>query len=113
MGTNHKYTDYMPKKKPSQTPNATAVDVTAAIVRPWVGKLHHARTICDDWGTIRDETGRLILTVMIPHSADIVGWEQYRRAGTDPTQPVVDVILAALNGPNVKAQATANPKPSL
>ncbi len=71
------------------------------IVRPWVGKLHHARTLCDDWGTIRDESGRLILTVTVPPSADIKGWEQYRSDGTDPTQPIVDVILAALNGPNV------------
>lgn len=70
--------------------------------QPWKGKLHHARTLCDDWGTIRDESGRLILTVMVPPSADIEGWDKYRRNNTDPTQPIVDAILAALNGQNVK-----------
>jgi hypothetical protein len=37
---------------------------------------------------------------MIPPSIDIAGWEQYRRDGTDPTQPIVNAILAVLNGPN-------------
>lgn len=78
------------------------------LAQPWRGKLHHARTLCDDWGTIRDESGRLILTVMVPPSADIAGWDQYRRNGTDPTQPIVDVILAALNGPNAPAMPTAS-----
>jgi hypothetical protein len=77
---------------------------TSDLVRPWVGKLHHARTLCDDWGTIRDESGRLILTVTVPSSVNISGWEQYRREGTDPTQPVVDAILAAINGPNDQTQ---------
>jgi hypothetical protein len=68
------------------------------IIRPWVGNLRHARDLCDDWGSIRDETGRLILTVMVPPMAHIAGWEKYRKDGTDPTQPVVDAILSALNG---------------
>ena len=29
--------------------------------------------------------------------ADIAGWEQFRREGNDPTQPIVDAVLEALN----------------
>jgi hypothetical protein len=68
------------------------------LVRLWVGKLHHSRELCDDWGFIRDESGKLIITVpvTVPHEE----WAEHRRNNTDPTQPIVDAILAALNGPN-------------
>ena len=60
--------------------------------------LHHSRELCDDWGFIRDETGKLIITVpvMVPHEK----WAEHRRDNTDPTQRTVDAILDALNRPN-------------
>lgn len=83
--------------------------VSSGLVRPWVGMLHHSRELCDDWGFIRDESGKLIITVpvTVPHEE----WAEHRRNNTDPTQPIVDAILAALNGPNVPDQATARRKP--
>jgi hypothetical protein len=68
------------------------------LVQPWVGKLRHSRELCDDWGFIRDESGKLIITVpvTVPHEE----WAEHRRNNTDPTQPIVDAILDALNGPN-------------
>ncbi len=73
-------------------------------VRPWVGNLRHSRELCDDWGFIRDESGKLIITVpvTVPHEE----WAEHRRNNTDPTQPTVDAILAALNGPNDSSSAT-------
>jgi hypothetical protein len=67
-------------------------------VRPWVGVLHHSRELCDDWGYIRDEAGKLIITVpvTVPHEE----WAEHRRNNTDPTQRTVDAILDALNRPN-------------
>ena len=69
------------------------------LVRPWVGNLRHSRELCDDWGFIRDESGKLIITVpvTVPHEE----WAAHRRNNTDPTQPIVDAILNALNKPNV------------
>lgn len=77
---------------------------SSSFVLPWTGKLRHSRDLCDDWGCIRDESGRRIFTVTVPPSADPSGWEQYRRNGTDPTQPIVDALLAILNGQNATAQ---------
>lgn len=67
-------------------------------VRPWVGKLHHDRSQYADWGWIRDEAGSLIVTVPVRLSSEQM--RQHRANGTDPTQQIVDAILAALNGPN-------------
>lgn len=71
------------------------------LVRPWVGNLRHSRELCDDWGFIRDESGKLIITVpvTVPHEE----WADHRRNNTDPTQPTVDAILDALNRPNDQA----------
>ena len=82
----------------------TAIDQSAGgvvlpqFVRPWVGMLHHSRELCDDWGFIRDESGKLIITlpVTVPHEE----WAEHRRNNTDPTQQTVDAILDALNRPN-------------
>ncbi len=78
--------------------------VSSGLVRPWVGMLHHSRELCDDWGFIRDESGKLIITVpvTVPHEE----WAEHRRNNTDPTQATVDAILAALNGPNEKTVPT-------
>lgn len=65
---------------------------------PWVGKLRHSRELLDDWGFIRDESGKLIITV--PVTVTHEEWLDHRRNNTDPTQPIVDAILAALNDPN-------------
>ena len=70
---------------------------------PWKGKLHHARSLCDDWGTIRDEGGEMIMSVNLPTQDDAV-LNEHRRAKTDPTQSRVDAILAALNTPNDSLQ---------
>ncbi len=67
------------------------------INQPWVGKLHHARRMCDDWGCIRDEADNLIIRVNFPNHSESVLCK-HRRNGTDPTQNRVDWILAALNG---------------
>ena len=65
----------------------------------WVGKLHHARRLGDDWGCIRDEDGELIIRINLPtHAEDVLN--VHRRNHTDPTQARVDAILAALNKPN-------------
>ena len=79
--------------------------VSSGLVRPWVGLLHHSRELCDDWGFIRDETGKLIITVpvTVPHEE----WAEHRRNNTDPTQRTVDAILDALNRPNVAGEARA------
>ncbi len=71
-------------------------------VRPWVGKLRHSRGLCDDWGCIRDESGKIVLQVncsRVPEK-DLY---HHRKKGTDPTQPVVDYLLSVLNAPNTKA----------
>lgn len=70
--------------------------------KPWVGQLIHARGLCDDWGTIRDETGKTILTVNCGHipAKDLC---QHRREETDPTQATVDFILRALVRPCILA----------
>lgn len=79
------------------------------LVRPWTGSLHHARDLCDDWGYIRDEAGKLIITVPVTVAHD--EWAEHRRNNTDPTQPIVDAILAALNGPNAEvSHAAEQPK---
>ncbi len=63
---------------------------------PWIGKLHHAKELCDDWGCIRDEAGRMIIRVNPPtHDESVLN--VHRRNRTDPTQERVDVILSALN----------------
>jgi hypothetical protein len=97
--------------KTQKTTPAQPVDLPR-LVRPWVGKLHHSRELCDDWGFIRDESGKLIITVpvTVPHEE----WAEHRRNNTDPTQPTVDAILDALNRPNDQSLATAGaglPKP--
>ena len=70
-----------------------------AVVRPWIGQLHHARRLCDDWGCIRDEADQLIIRVNLPtHDEGVLN--EHRRNKTDPTQERVDAILTALNGPN-------------
>ena len=70
-----------------------------AVVRPWIGNLHHARRLCDDWGCIRDDADNLIIRVNLPtHEENMLN--EHRRNKTDPTQERVDAILAALNRPN-------------
>ena len=64
----------------------------------WVGKLRHSRELCDDWGFIRDESGKLI--IFVPAKGSDEELAEHRRNKTDPTQPIVDAILDALNGPN-------------
>ena len=66
---------------------------------PWAGDLHHARGLCDDWGCIRDENDDMVLTVVLPTHDDAV-LNEHRRNKTDPTQPVVDAILAIINKAN-------------
>lgn len=68
--------------------------------RPWVGKLHHSRGLSDDWGFIRDESGKLI--IMVPVTVTHKEWAGHRRNNTDPTQPIVDAILDAINRPNTQ-----------
>ena len=66
--------------------------------KPWVGKLHHANTNEDDWGSIVDETNDLIVWVAIPiKSLDESILHEHRLNNTDPTQERVDAILALLN----------------
>jgi hypothetical protein len=83
-----------------------------AVIRPWIGNLHHARELGDDWGWIRDESGDLIIIVNFPtHDEDVLN--EHRRNKTDPTQERVDAILAALNRPNSAGQGReAYPKPA-
>ena len=63
--------------------------------KPWQGKLYHSRGSSDDWGTIRDERHDAIIRV--PITLDEEKLVQHRRAGTDPTQQIVDEILNRLN----------------
>lgn len=72
------------------------------LVRPWVGKLRHARGLCDDWGCIRDESGKMVLQVNCSWLLE-KDLYRHRKKCTDPTQPVVDYLLAVLNGPNAPA----------
>ena len=75
-----------------------------AVVRPWIGRLHHARRFCDDWGCIRDDADNLIIRVNLPtHDESVLN--EHRRNKTDPTQERVDLILAALDGPNAESEA--------
>ena len=76
-----------------------------ALVRPWVGKLRHSRGLCDDWGCIRDESGKIVLHVNSSHVLE-KDLYQHRKNETDPTQPVVDYLLSVLNAPNAPASAT-------
>jgi len=69
------------------------------LVRPWIGQLHHARGLCDDWGCIRDEAGTMIIRVNLPTYDESV-LNEHRRNKTDPTQERVDAILTSLNRPN-------------
>lgn len=68
-----------------------------ALVPPWVGKLRHSRGLCDDWGCIRDESGQMVLKVNCSWVLE-KDLYRHRKNGTDPTQPVVDYLLAMLNG---------------
>jgi hypothetical protein len=69
------------------------------VVRTWIGNLHHARQLGDDWGWIRDDENNLIIIVQLPtHDEGVLN--EHRRNKTDPTQERVDAILTALNGPN-------------
>ncbi len=76
-----------------------AIALAAAETAPpkpyWSGKLHHSRTYRDDWGFIRDEWGMLVIKVPLFISDDEAA--KHRREGTDPTQPMVDYLLYALN----------------
>lgn len=47
-----------------------SIESTQDEQRPWVGNLRHSRELCDDWGSIRDEAGNLIITVpvTVPHA---------------------------------------------
>ncbi len=84
----------------NETPQKRAVSrKVEPIVRPWVGNLHHAGELCDDWGCLRDETGERILTISIPDHSD-AALQVHRSNDTDPTQEIVDYLLAALNQPN-------------
>ena len=75
-----------------------------SLVRPWVGKLHHARGLCDGWGCIRDDSGKMVIQVNC-------GWMlekdlyQHRKNETDPTQPAVDYLMEVLNAPLVPLPA--------
>ena len=71
---------------------------------PWVGKLHHAMMICDDWGCIRDEDGECIMRVMIPDHDETV-LNKHRIAKTDPTQGRVDAILNQINAKNGRSNS--------
>jgi hypothetical protein len=62
---------------------------------PWQGKLYHSRGSSDDWGTIRDERHDAIIRV--PITLDEEKLVQHRRAGTDPTQQIVNEILNRIN----------------
>lgn len=66
---------------------------------PWVGKLHHAKRLCDDWGCIRDEAGNRIMTIQIQNH-DECFLAKHRREKTDPTQEIIDAVLSKLNEPN-------------
>jgi hypothetical protein len=75
---------------------AAAANTVKPVVQPWIGKLHHARQLSDDWGYIRDETDNLIIRINLPtHDETVLA--EHRRNKTDPTQERVDAILAALN----------------
>jgi hypothetical protein len=78
-----------------------------ALVRPWVGKLHHSRNLSDDWGFIRDSDGYLVMCLRMPR-LDQEELNRHRRDGTDPTQPVVDYLLSVLNAPNAVRSTTPN-----
>ena len=78
-------------------------DSMKPLVRPWIGQLHHARKLYDDWGCIRDEAGNMMSRVSLPtHDESVLN--EHRRNKTDPTQERVDAILAALNTPNAAGQ---------
>ena len=74
------------------------VDSMAGSV-PWVGKLHHARQLCDDWGCIRDDAGNRIMTIPLPTYDERI-LDNHRREKTDPTQEIIDYVLSKLNEPN-------------
>ena len=66
---------------------------------PWVGKLHHARDLCDDWGCIRDDDGNRIMTISIQYYGEDI-LDKHRRDKTDPTQEIIDYVLSKLNEQN-------------
>lgn len=86
----------------NNTTDSNRAVVSSGLVRPWVGNLRHSRELCDDWGFIRDESGKLIITVSVtvPHEE----WSEHRRNNSDPTQQTVDAILESLNRPNIVEQ---------
>jgi len=63
--------------------------------KPWQGKLYHSRGSSDDWGTIRDERHDAIIRV--PITLDEEKLVEHRRAGTDPSQQIVNEILNRIN----------------
>jgi hypothetical protein len=63
--------------------------------KPWQGKLYHSRGSSDDWGTIRDERHDAIIRV--PITLDEKKLVEHRRAGTDPSQQIVNEILNRIN----------------
>jgi hypothetical protein len=69
-----------------------------ALVLPlWEGKLWHDRGPYSDWGWIRDEAGNLIFIARSQCGDYSDEAAEHRRNKTDPTQPRVDALLAALN----------------
>ena len=78
-------------------PNADASRVPTPLpCSPWIGDLYHSTTMYDDWGCIRDQSGRCIMNISLPtHEDEILN--VHRRNKTDPTQPIVDEILRRIN----------------
>jgi hypothetical protein len=85
---------------PSQHAKEKADDRLARMAcSGWVGRLSHDRSKHADWGWLRDDAGELIVIVKMPFMEE-EELHEHRRNGTDPAQPRVDAILAALYGQN-------------
>lgn len=71
----------------------------------WKGKLRHSREHWDDWGCIRDEWSMLVIKVPLLISEEEAA--KHCREGTDPTQPMVDYLLAVLNSEALRTASDA------
>jgi len=89
------------------TEELQSVDQRRLVLPLWVGKLWHDRGPYSDWGWIRDDAGNLIFIVRSQCGDYSDEAAEHRRNKTDPTQPRVDALIAALNGQN----DTVNPTP--
>jgi hypothetical protein len=100
--------DKSPPEPETVAQQETGGDCVSRIVVPlWEGKLWHDRGPYSDWGWIRDEAGNLIFIVRSQCGDYSDEAAEHRRNKTDPTQPRVDALLAAINGAEIVKAAMA------